>query len=239
MFKLMIVGRRRGGMTVAQLHRYMVEEHGAMVVGFIAQEPALTPKRYVQNHVFDSSFRAPGDTPDPFTVARDFVTQVWFDSPAQAQAGVHAPFYLEKLQPDEDRFVDQTSVVKLPVIEREVVGQRDASQAGGFKLFVLHRCAPAVTPEGLMAATRALWEPLLADAALGIGRLVRNAVLQRPGEVLGVDLVDEVWFADEAALRALATHWQDLTDGPSLAAVSAQHSAVLLLARERVLFAGA
>ena len=112
MLKRMIVGRGRGGMTVAQLHCYMTDVHGAQVVACIATDPDLMPQRYVQNHVFDSSFRVPGQTAgaaDPFTVSRDFVTQVWFDNPAQAAASLQAPFYKEVLQPDEDRFVDQRS----------------------------------------------------------------------------------------------------------------------------------
>ena len=63
MVKMMIVGRRRGGMTVAQHHRYMKHEHGQSVVNFIAEKPEMAPRRYVQNHVFDGSFRVPGATP--------------------------------------------------------------------------------------------------------------------------------------------------------------------------------
>lgn len=237
MMKLMIVGRRRGGMTLAQLHRYMVDVHGAMVVALIAEHPSLTPQRYVQNHVVDGTFRVPGSTPDPFSVSRDFVTQVWFDNPAQAKAATEAPFYLEKLQPDEDRFVDQASVVKLPVAARQVFGaDRPLSKT---KLFVFHRRAPGVSAEQLAAATLALWQPQLGDAARGVECLVRNTVLPQVAERAGVDLVDEVWLRDEDASRAVGEHWQHLAEGPGVAPLTAPGSCVLLHAREQVLFAGA
>jgi hypothetical protein len=240
MMKLMIVGRRRGGMTVAQLHRYMLDVHGAMVVRAIGEHPHLTPQRYVQNHVFDGSTRVPGAltaAPDPFSASLDFVTQVWFNNPAQAKASVEAAFYKEHLQPDEDRFVDQPSVVKLPVVEQPVFGPRVAR--GRSKLFVFHQGAPGIAVDALAAQTAALWEPMLADAKLGIERLVRNRGLVRPGETAPADLVDEVWLADDASSRILAQHWQALLDDQRLPALHAPGSGFVLLAHEHVLFAGA
>lgn len=241
MLKLMIVGRRRGGMTVAQLHRYMVDVHGAMVLRHIAASPQLTPQRYVQNHVFDGSFRTPdptrGGTPDPFTVSRDFITQVWFDNPAQAAASSQAPLYLNELQPDEDNFVDQASVVKMPVIAQPVY--EAAHPAGCSKLFVFHRRAEGVSTDDLAASTLAQWQPLLADAALRIDRLVRNVALARPGEPAAADLVDEVWLADDAAARALGERWQALAEAPALAPLLAPRTSFGLLATELVLHAGA
>lgn len=243
MLKMMIVGRRRGGMTVAQLHHYMTDVHGAQVVACIATDPELTPQRYVQNHVFDSSFRVPSATPDPFATARDFVTQVWFNDPAQAAASLQAPFYKEVLQPDEDRFVDQPSVVKLPVVP-QVLHNTDLS-TGDYKLFVLHQCAADVSLDTLQEATLALWRPLLASTTHGspgthgIDAVVRNRVMQRPGAAPAtVDLVDEVWLSSEAATRALAAHWQAATEAAPLQALLMPGSSVVLLAHERVMFAG-
>lgn len=236
MLKLMIVGRRRGGMTVTQLHRYMLDVHGAAVVAGIATQPGLMPQRYVQNHVFDSSFRVPGAAPDPFAVARDFVTQVWFESPAQAAAATQTPFYLEQLQPDEDRFVDQSSVVKLPVIPEEIFST--GSSQGSSKLFVFHQRAAGVSADALATATLDLWKPLLADASQSINAVVRNRVLQRPGDSAPADFVDEVWLADETAARSLGEQWQALFEGDSLKPLLAAGSGFVLLARENVLFAG-
>lgn len=240
MLKLMIVGRRRGGMTVTQLHHYMLDVHGAAVVAGIAHEPGLMPQRYVQNHVFDSSFRVPGTAsgtaPDPLTVAPDFITQVWFDSPAQAAAATQTPFYLEQLQPDENNFVDQASVIKLPVVPEEIFAT--GSHRGSSKLFVFHQRAAGMAADVLAETTLGLWKSLLADAGHGVDAVVRNRVLQRPGDPALVDFVDEVWLADEAATRSLGERWQAMVEGDKLRPLCAAGSGMVLLARETVLFAG-
>lgn len=238
MFKLMIVGRRRGGMTLAQLHLYMLERHGAMVLRHIARHPALTPQRYVQNHVFDASTRVPPlcAPDDPFASPRDFVTQVWFDDPAQARAAVEAPFYRDELQPDEDRFVDQPGVRKLPVAEVQALGT--AAPRGRGKLFVFHRAAPGVLADEVLAASSADWTDWLTGDSARVERLVRHRVLGPPDEV-PVDVIDEAWLRDDAAVVALAEHWQHCCEREPLASRLVPGSTVVLLAHEHVLFAGA
>lgn len=238
MMKLMIVGRRRGGMTLQQAHTYMRDVHGAAVVRFIGEAPDLAPRRYVQNHVFDGCFRVPDGSADAFAAARDFITQVWFDNPEQAGAAMSAPFYRDCLQPDEDRFVDQSSVVKLPVAERATLGT--GARDGASKVFVMLRAAHGVSQEDLAALTAPLWAQLLEDDSLGIACVVRNAVLTRPGAPApGVDLVDEIWLADDHAARLLAERWLALATDGQLAPLLAAGSTVVLMARQHVLFAGA
>lgn len=237
MMKLMIVGRRRGGMTANQLHRYMTDVHGATVVRMIGEQPDLTPRRYVQNHVFDDTFRAGAGAADPFALGRDFVTQVWFDHPAQAKASLEAPFYVRDLKPDEDRFVDQASVVKLPVTEESLHG--DVQAHGRSKLFVFHRSAQGVANDALAQATRAQWAALLAAPGHGVERVVRNKALSRPDAPASVDFADEAWLTSDAAAVALGEQWQALLDAPALTGMQEPRSAFMLLARERVLFAGA
>ena len=249
MLKMMILGRRRGGMTVAQHHRYMTDVHGAMVVGAIAQQPGEMPQRYVHNHVYDATFRAPKRSSegfaDPLTIARDFVTQVWFSNPQQARASTEAAFYREQLQPDEDNFVDQSSVVKLPVSEQTLFDNGAANVTS--KLFIFHRCkvqtadttadkTADTTAADLAAATGAHWQTLLTGH--GIERIVRNTVMGRPGELHTVDLIDEVWLSSDAAAAALAQRWQtDLTQ-TALSTLCVPGSGFFLLAHERVMFAG-
>ncbi|HWW73390.1 MAG TPA: EthD domain-containing protein [Duganella sp.] len=236
MIKLMIVGRRRGGMTLRQAHTYMRDVHGASVVRFIGELPHLAPRRYIQNHVFDGCFRVPDGGADTFAGARDFVTQVWFDDAAQAAAALSAPFYLDVLQPDEDRFVDQSSVVRLPVVERETHGGGD----GAAKVFVMLRAAPGVTYDDLAAASAPLWRRLLEEEGLGIARVVRNQVLVRPGTPAPtVDLVDEIWLSGDDAARGLGERWLTLASDRQLASLLSPGSTVVLMARQHVLYAGA
>ena len=238
MIKLIIIGRRRGGMTLRQCHSYMRDVHGAAVVRFIGQQPHLAPRRYIQNHVFDGCFRVPDGGNDNFAAGRDFVTQVWFDDPAQAAAAMSAPFYHETLQPDEDRFVDQTSVVKLPVAEREVLG--NGGRDGASKVFVMLRAAPGVTPDDLDAASAPVWRRLLEEENLGIECIVRNRVLARPGAPEAtVDLVDEVWLPDDDAARGLGERWLALAADQRLASLLVPGAIVVLMARQHVMFAGA
>ena len=238
MAKMMIVGRRRGGMTTAELHAYMVDAHGAMVVKYIDEQPDAAPQRYVQNHVFDSAYRAPAEAGNTFVLNRDFVTQVWFDSPAQAKASLETTFYLSQLRPDEDRFVDQSSVVQLPVVEHELLTTNDAVHS--IKVFAIFKRAPATTRDDFLAACQRMTLPLRAGSAAktrGIGRWVHNECLSRPGMDAPVDAIEEVWLHSEAAARSLGTELLGLAE-KALAGLAAPGSACLLLARERVLYAG-
>ncbi|MET3117683.1 hypothetical protein AAKU64_001902 [Undibacterium sp. GrIS 1.8] len=253
MIKMMIVGRRRTGMTLRQAHHYMKNVHGADVVQFIGKSPDLAPRRYIQNHVFENSFRVPvvfsGAMPDTLSIGRDFVTQVWFDHPEQAAAALTAPFYLEHLQPDEDRFVDQASVLKMPVIEKIKLAadtntaddsNKDNAKSAS-KLFVFYRVAEGVSVDELLSATDDVWQTILADASSGIDRVIRNQTLQRPGHAISVDLIDEVWLKDDEAALALGEHWLALSDAslPSpLSQLLVSGSTFVLMAHEHVMFAG-
>ena len=60
---------------------------------------------------------------DPFVLNRDFVTQVWAPDFAALARGRETAFYRDHLQHDEDNFVDQATVVFMPVRERELLAQ--------------------------------------------------------------------------------------------------------------------
>ncbi len=233
---MMIFGRRRGGMTQRELHAYMTDVHGAMVMRYIHSQPDMAPRRYEQNLVFDSACRVPGQGSDPFALNRDFVTQVGFDNPAQASASLNTPFYREQLQPDEDRFVDQASVVKIPVVERE---WKPATASGkhSVKLFLLLKRAPSVTHAEFMTTSDAVMQSLCAGDALAASRWVRNEAMQRPGQEAPVDVIHELWWASEAAARAGAASLMAVAQ-TDLSASIEPGSNCLLLAHERVMFAG-
>lgn len=237
-FKLMIVGRRRAGTTLAEHQRHILNVHGAMVAKYIVADPIHAPKRYAQNRVVDGSFRQGGRAHDPFALNRDFVTQIWFDDPAQAMNSVNHPFYLEQLRPDEDRFVDQASVVKLAVKERAVGAPTHRS--GSIKLFSFFAKSP------LVDATRFLqvWRDCgAAFANSAPGRLclgqVQNEVLHRPGDTVWVDAVDEFWVADLAAAHTLALAVQSSMVAPLQAAGHVSETThFTLMAEEAVLYQG-
>jgi vanillate O-demethylase ferredoxin subunit len=219
--KLLITGRRPVGMTVAEQHDYMRFHHGADVVALISTRPEVAPRRYVQNHAFDSS-RRDGDGTDHLSLGRDFITQVWFDDPDQLAAAMTAPEYIDRLHVDEDNFVDQSTVVVLPV--RESVHLARPPGGARVKLFVLHR-----RPDGVRAteqSTSDLWAGLLATSEHGVVGLVRNHVLTDAATAVA-HIVDEVWLSSDEHARTVARIWLD-TDPTT----------VVVLTREHVLFDG-
>jgi EthD domain len=237
-FKLVIVGRRRAGTTLAQHHDHILNVHGALVAKYIAADPAHAPKRYTQNRVLDGTFRKGGAAGDPFALNRDFVTEIWFDDPAQALNSVQQPFYLTHLRPDEDRFVDQASVVKLAVREQQVA--TPLRGGGSIKLFSFFSKAPAVASAQFLKTWRER-SSALADSVNGSLRFghVQNEVLNRPGEAAPVDAIDEFWLADLATAAALAAALQTAMVAPLLAAGAiADESHFTLMAEEAVLFKG-
>lgn len=233
--KLMIVGRRRPGTTLAEHRHHIRRVHGELVVQNIAADPANAPRRYVQNPVFDGTFRAAtAGAADPFALNRDFVTQVWFpDLPSLGRARQSA-FYLEKVKHDEDNFVDQASVVFMPVRERVISGAAVAANQR-VKLFGFLQRAPGAAPEEFRRAWAA------APSALGAGALrqAQNDTLPTPMGPPPVDGIDEFWFDDEAGARAFLARWQawvaDALVRPGLAPAG-RHFA--LLAQEDVIHAG-
>ena len=237
-FKLMIVGRRRAGTTLAQHRHHILNVHGAMVTQYIAQDPQHAPRRYAQNRVVDGSFRRGGPANDPFALNRDFVTQIWFDDPAQAMNSLQQPFYLEQLQPDEDRFVDQASVVKLAV--REQQASMPPNGGGNIKLFSFLTRAASIDSPAFLQAWRARGHALAesVNGSLRYGH-VQNEVLNRPGETAPVDAIDEFWLADTDAAAALAVALQSAVVAPLLAAGAiAEETHFILMAEEAVLFKG-
>ena len=237
-FKLMIAGRRRAGTTLAQHCHHILNVHGAMVTKYIAADPVHAPRRYAQNRVVDGSFRRSGPANDPFALNRDFVTQIWFDNPAQAMNSLQQPFYLEHLQPDEDRFVDQASVVKLAVREQQVSMPPNAG--GNIKLFSFLTKAASIDSPTFFQAWRASSKALAGsvNSSLRYGH-VQNEVLDRPGEAAPVDAIDEFWLADRDAAAALAVALQSAMVAPLLAAGAiADETHFILMAEEAVLFKG-
>lgn len=236
--KLMVVGRRRPGTTLAEHRHHIRRVHGELVVQNIAADPANAPRRYVQNPVFDGTFRAAvAGAADPFALNRDFVTQIWFpDLPSLARARQSA-FYLEKVQHDEDNFVDQASVVFMPVRERLIAGvAAPANQR--VKLFGFLQRSPGAAPEDFRRAWgTAPWAT--GGGSAGALRYAQNDTLPTPMGPPPVDGIDEFWFDDEADARIFLTRWQawvsEVLVRPGLAP-EARH--FVLLAHEDVIHAG-
>lgn len=234
--KLIIVGRRKPGTTLAEHRQHIRRVHGELVLRNIAVDPANAPRRYVQNPVFDGTYRAGPVASERFALNRDFVTQIWFPDLAALARARQSAFYLAHLKADEDNFVDQASVVFTPVRERVLA---DAAAAPGprVKLFGFVQRASGVAPDAFAQAWRAAaWSR--AGDALPL-KHAQNDPLPTPAGPPALDGIDECWYADEAGARAGLKRWQAWVDEalvrPGLAA---EGSAFALLTHEDVIHAG-
>lgn len=239
--KLIIVGRRKPGTTLAEHRQHIRHVHGELVLQYIRAEPATAPQRYVQHQVVDGVFRAGPAGSDPFTLQRDFVTQVWMADFAALGRSRETAFYREHLMGDEDNFVDQATVVFMPVRERELLGAGSPGAAAGCKLFFFHQRAEGVDPFAFASAWAAGVDAL--GAVAGLRRYVQNDVLPRPGPPGAppspADAIDEFWLDDEAGARALLAQWQgwvgEALVGTGLASAAGTFA---LIATETVLHVG-
>ena len=246
MIKMQILGRRRRDMTLAQHHAYMRDVHGEMVLDQIRQEPGVAPQRYVQNHVFDSAIRRDSGSTSSTSappLGCNFVTQVWFDDPRQAMASTQAPFFVERLQPDEDRFVEQSTVVKVPATAVELLGDSQGSATASssdptswFKVFIVLQALPEVSQEVLLDTWAHQCDVQLASSP-GLARYVRNVALAVPGQTPAYHVIDEAWVPSEAAARSLGAALFDAACA-GLDGVVVADTTSMLLAREHVMHAG-
>ena len=228
MMKLVITGRRRPGQSLRAHRRHMKDVHAPIVLENIAVEPDRAPHRYVQNHVFDGQF---ADGAGPLSVARDFVTEVWFPNPETARAARETPFYLERLRGDEANMVDEASVIGTPVVEQLVRGSPAISTCP-IKVFAfLSLTAGAASPEFETA-----WKQAVRTSALG-GAL--QHVVSRPLATTPIQWIDAFWLPDEDAAQDLEEAYRAEVIAPLEAAgLLAPGGANLLLARQYVIHAG-
>ena len=228
MFKLMITGRRRAGQTRRDHRRHMKDVHGALVLQNIAVDPGFAPHRYVQNHVFDSTF---GPPPSPLSLSRDFVTEIWFPNPDVAKGARESAFYLENLKDDEGAMVDRSSVIGLPCVE-ELVSLPHSSPAGPVKVFALVARYEVAAPERFDAAWR---EAVEAAGFSGASYHVAN----RPVVPSPASWIDAFWLPDENAAYELAdTYAKEVISPLERAGLTHPGLTNILLAHEYVLHAG-
>ncbi|HEU4460049.1 MAG TPA: EthD domain-containing protein [Methylibium sp.] len=238
--KLLIVGRRKPGTTLAEHRHHIRRVHGELVLGYIAADAAHAPRRYVQNTVFDGQFRATAPGSDPLALNRDFVTQVWFPDFAALARSRETRYYLDKLKGDEDNFVDQASVVFLPSRERVLHARAGGAPAGTVKLMGFLQRAGGVAE----AAFERGWAEAVAKLPrAAVQRHVQNRVASPPaaaGKPPAVDGIDELWLEDEAAARALLGAWQAaVRESLVRPGLVAEGSPFALLMHEDVIHAGA
>lgn len=165
MIKMMAAICRKPGMTHAEYLAYVQHVHGA-----ISTEQPLTLRRYVQNHVFDAAFGSGSEAVHAMTVARDSVTELWWDSPADMGANFAHEHVRTKVGPDAANFADASRTLSLVAVEVERPVPNPGRAVGAKALHYL-RAAPALALEEFFlrwaaAHVRALAAAPLAAAAM-------------------------------------------------------------------------
>lgn len=216
MIKMMICGRRRKDLTLAESRRHMKELHGRLVLDYIAAFPDQAPRRYVQNHAFDGIYPGGAGMPPAFATGLDFVTEVWAPDLASLKASRETEFYNTHLKPDEPLMVDTDTVFGMPCAEETCIPQQENGSA--FKVFLAwHGTEP--DDEGLAAAVASCRQQLQGHC--------RNTSLV-PGPVR---VIEEFWLSREEDAIDFAETCRDVVRPQT-------GTFTLTVAREFILHAG-
>jgi uncharacterized protein (TIGR02118 family) len=100
MIKLIIMAKRKTGMSLEDFNRYWREKHGPLVMN--TADFARHIRRYVQCHKTDLSNSGFFSASSEF----DGVGELWFDDIESMERAFSEPEYLNVIRPDELNFVD-------------------------------------------------------------------------------------------------------------------------------------
>lgn len=100
MIKLIIMAKRKPGLSLEEFNRYWREKHGPLVLN--TPDFARHIRRYVQCHKTEASNSGFFSGSSEF----DGVGELWFDDMESMERAFREPQYLEVVRPDELNFVD-------------------------------------------------------------------------------------------------------------------------------------
>jgi hypothetical protein len=187
-FKLMVTGRRRAGMTFAEMRRYMLNVHGPLVIADDYFSSTYIG-RYVQNHVIDAGYGRQA----PF--ARDLVTEMSALDPSRLPQMASEPHIRNVVQPDEKNFAHPTDRFIMPVSETHVVPPPPAASRSSepefFKALHYLKRSNELTHEEFVEGFRCLEIEFLRSPVVTVRGLVRN---QPQLDDAPYDMVVSLWF---------------------------------------------
>lgn len=208
MIKMMAAICRKPGMTHAEFVAYVQHVHGA-----ISNAQPLTLRRYVQNHVFDAAFGSSSDAVHAMTMARDSITELWWDSPQDMGETFAHEYVRTKVGPDAANFADASRTLSLVAVEAEQAVPHPGRATGAKVLHYLRAAAGLALPE-FFARWASAHERVLAASPLAAAKLRRcvhnrqvsefNPMLAYFGakDVAIYEGVASLWFDDTASVAA-------------------------------------
>jgi EthD domain-containing protein len=187
-FKMMVTGRRRAGMTFAEMRRYMLNVHGPLVISDDYFRSTYIG-RYVQNHVIDAGYGRHA----PF--ARDLVSELSILDPSRLPQMSAEPHLRGVVAPDEKNFAHPTDQFLMPVSETHVVPPPPpatrSSEPEYFKAMHYLKRSDEFTPEEFVDGFRFLEIDFLRSPVVTVRGLVRNQPQQ---DEAPFDMVVSLWF---------------------------------------------
>ena len=191
MIKIIVIFKRRPGLSIADFERHWITVHGPLV----CRLPGL--RRYVQSQTIAGGYR----NGEP---ACDGVAELWFDDTAALRA-VTASAELRAVTADEKNLLDEAT--RLEIITEDVVIKNGAIPTPCVKNIELVIKRPDLTPENFHRHWIDTHGPLGADIPQ-VHRYVQShtrLAAYKDGRTPVLDGVALTWFDDTAAMRAAAT----------------------------------
>lgn len=206
MIKMMAAICRKPGMTHAEYLAYVQHVHGA-----ISKEHPAKLRRYVQNHVFDGAFGSSADSVHTMTMARDSITELWWDSPQDMQANFAHEHVRTKVGPDAANFADASRTLSLVAVEAEQPVPQPGRAVGAKVMQYLRMAEGLALPTFFERWARAHERALAASplAAASIRRCVHNRQLSEFNPMLAYfgakdvpiyEGVGSLWFDSTASV---------------------------------------
>ena len=124
MIKLIVMIKRKPGMSKEDFHRYWSGPHADQVLGCSDFKRHI--RRYVQSHVVtQEGIRLPWGVSD-----YDGQAELWFDSVEEMNAAFNEPTFLAQVHPDDETFIDMDGC-KLMVVEEQTKVAGEAAMSTG------------------------------------------------------------------------------------------------------------
>ena len=218
MIKMMAAICRKPGMTHSEYLAYVQHVHGA-----ISNENPVALRRYVQNHVFDSAFGSQAEGVHTMTVARDSVTELWWDSPQDMQATFGHEHVRTKVGPDGANFGDVSRTLSVVAVEVEQPVPHPGPAVGAKVLHYLRKAPGLTLPEFFARWAQAHQQALAAAplAAAALRRCVHNHQLSEFNPMLAYfgakdvavyEGIASLWFDNAASVGAFRWYERALLD---------------------------
>jgi len=218
MIKMMAAICRKPGMTHAEYVAYVQHVHGA-----ISNENQVALRRYVQNHVLDAAFGSRAETTHTMTVARDSVTELWWDSPQDMQVTFTHDHVRTKVGPDGANFGDVSRTLSVVAVEAEQPVPNPGPAVGAKVLHYLRMADGLALTEFFERWARAHERALFASpvAAAALRRCVHNRQLSEFNPMLAYfgakdvpvyEGVASLWFDDVSSVGAFRAYERALME---------------------------